>query len=174
MIRKRKRYVRPKKLYEKSRIEEENKLVERYGLKNKHEIWKTIAKVSYFRRRAKALAKASREEQEVLFAKLRALGLQVHAIADVLALTLEDILRRRLPTILVVKKFASTIWQARQLVVHKHVRILGKVVNVPSYLVSVNEESAITLDVAREQSKQESTSPVKEKAQEEAHGQAQA
>ena len=169
MIRKRKRYVRPKKLYEKSRIEEENKLAERYGLKNKHEIWKTLAKVSYFRRRAKALAKASREEQEVLFAKLRALGLKTHTIADVLALTLRDILQRRLSTILAEKKLASTIWQARQLIAHKHVRIFGKVVNVPSYLVLVDEESAITVDAQKnEQKKQE---PAQEKATEEAHEQ---
>lgn len=169
MIRKRKRYVRPKRLYEKSRIEEENKLAERYGLKNKREIWKALAKVSYFRRRAKALAKASREEQEVFFAKLRAQGLKTYTIADVLALKHEDILRRRLPTILVEKKLASTFWQARQLVVHKHVRISGKVVNVPSYLVLLDEESAITLDVRRvEQQKQ---APASEKEQEETHEQ---
>lgn len=145
MIRKGKRYVRPKKLYEKSRIDEENTLVDRYGLKNKREIWKAIAKVSYYRRRAKALAKSPREEQDVLFGKLQALGLKAESIADVLALSVENILRRRLPTVVAQKGLAHTVRQARQMVVHKNVRIGGKVVNVPSYLVSVVEESKITV-----------------------------
>ena len=33
-------FARPKKAYEKTRITEENVLVEKYGLKNKREIWK--------------------------------------------------------------------------------------------------------------------------------------
>lgn len=151
MIRKGKRYVRPKKLYEKSRIDEENSLVERYGLKNKREIWKTIAKASYYRRRAKALAKSSREEQAILFGKLRELGLKAESVADVLALSVEDILRRRLPSVVAQKKLAHTVRQARQMVVHKNVRIHGRVVNVPSYLVSVTEESKITVKAPPQQ-----------------------
>ena len=146
MIRKKKGFVRPKKLYEKSRIEEENKLVDKYGLKNKREIWKTIAKIRYFRHRAKDLAKASPEEQQVLFMKLNSLGLKVMNIADVLALDLESLLRRRLPSIIAQKNLANTVKQARQLVVHKKVRINGKVVNIPSYIVSINEESKITVE----------------------------
>ena len=149
MIRKGKRYVRPKKLYEKSRIEDENKLAERYGLKNKREIWKSLAKVSYFRRRAKSLAKASPAEQEVLFGKLQALGFNTHTIADVLALNIEDLLRRRLPTVVAQKGFAHTVQHARQLVVHKKVRIDGKVINIPSYLVTVTEESQISVDAPK-------------------------
>lgn len=145
MIRKSKRYVRPKKMYEKARIQEENTIVEKYGLKNKREIWKSLAKVSYFRRRAKNLAKSSSEEQEVLFGKLRNLGFKTNSIADVLALNLEDLLSRRLPTIIAKKKLADTVRQARQMVVHKRVAIEGKIVNVPSYIVSVDEESKITI-----------------------------
>ena len=63
MIRKRKMFARPKKAYEKTRITEENVLVEKYGLKNKREIWKTIAKIKYYRQRAKDLAKKTDEEQ---------------------------------------------------------------------------------------------------------------
>lgn len=149
MIRKGKGYVRPKKLYEKSRIQEENTLVEKYGLKNKREIWKSLAKVSYYRRRAKSLAKASREEQEVLFQKLQALGFKTHTIADVLALNVEDLLRRRLPTVVAHKGLAHTVRHARQYVVHKKVRIEGKVVNIPSYLVSIAEEAHIAVDAPK-------------------------
>ncbi|MSS74620.1 30S ribosomal protein S4 [Candidatus Pacearchaeota archaeon] len=145
MIRQHKSYSRPKKAYEKSRITEENKLVERFGLKNKREIWKAKAKVSYFRDRAKALAKAPSAEQEVLFGKLRGLGLPVNVISDVLALQVEDILNRRLPTILFKQHKAQTIRQARQMVTHRKVLINDSVVNKPGYLVPVNEEQAITV-----------------------------
>lgn len=145
MIRKRKQFNRPKKAFEKSRIMEENQLVEKYGLKNKREVWKTLAKVNYFRGRAKSLAKASSEEQEVLFGKLRALGLNVKTTTDVLALQVEDILKRRLPSVVVKLRLATTPKQARQMVVHKKVRAGGRVVNIPSYLVPVSEESTIAI-----------------------------
>ena len=161
MIRKKKQYSRPKKLYEKVRIEEENVLVEKYGLKNKHEIWKTLAKVNYYRTRAKALAKAPIEEQDVLFGKLRALGLNVKITTDALALQVEDILRRRLPSIIHKLKLARTPQQARQMVVHKKVRIAGSVVNIPSYLVSVDEENKITVQHPKHKAK-----PVEEKKEE--------
>ena len=145
MKRKHKLYVRPKKAYEKIRIKEENSLAAKYGLKNKREIWKTIAKVSYFRRRAKALAQAPAEEQEVFFSKLRKIGLNTNSISDVLDLKVENILERRLPTIVVKKKLAETSRQARQFVVHKKILVNGKVVNTPSYIVSTEEENNITL-----------------------------
>jgi len=145
MIKKPNRYSRPRKPYEASRIKDENILVEKYGLKNKREIWKTIAKVTYFRKRAMSLAKSSTEEQEVLFNKLRGLGLKVNTIADVLALTTEALLQRRLPTVVHKKGFSTTVRDARQMVVHKRVLIDGKVVNVPSYLVYVSEEDKISI-----------------------------
>jgi small subunit ribosomal protein S4 len=145
MIRKGNLYSRPRKPYEASRIKEENSLMERYGLKNKKEIWKTIAKVNYFRRRAMALAKSSHEEQEILFGKLRALGLKVNTIADVLALTTESLLNRRLPTVIHKRGFSRTVKEGRQMVVHKRALIDGKVVNAPSYLVSVAEEDKISI-----------------------------
>jgi len=147
MIRKKKRYERPKKAFEKIRIAEENAIMKKYALKNKTEVWKSIAKVDYFRRRAKALAKSSNEEQEVLFNKLRALGLKIISISDVLALKLEDILERRLPTIVFKKGFAKTPQEARQMVTHKKVSIESKVIDVPSYLVSVAEENAISVKI---------------------------
>ncbi len=146
MIRKKKQFNRPKKLYEKTRIGEENQLAEKYGLKNKREIWKTLAIVNYYRSRAKDLAKSSREEQEVLFNKIRALGLKINTTTDVLALQVEDILKRRLPSIIVKKNLSTTPQHARQLVVHKKVRIAGRVVNIPSYLVPVSEEQVIQVE----------------------------
>src|SRR3989338_5307416 len=99
MIKKKKMFLKPKKSYESSRIKEEDELVSRYGLKNKREIWKTLAKVTYFRRRAMELSKESPEEQEVLINKLKNLGLDIEALSDILALKVENILDRRFQTI---------------------------------------------------------------------------
>lgn len=145
MIRKAKRYSRPKKAFEKSRIEEENRLLKKYALKNKLEVWKTIAKVNYFRKRAMALAKLSSEEQDVLFRKLQNLGLKAGSISDVLALKIEDLLERRLPTVVFKKNLAKTPQEARQMVAHKRILIDNKVTDSPSYLVSVGEENQISL-----------------------------
>lgn len=138
MIRKKKLFVRPKKLYIKSRIKEENSLLSRYGLKNKKEIWKTAAKINYFRKMAMALAKLSAEKQQALFNKLKGLGLKTETTADVLALKTEDLLERRLPFIVFKKGLAKTPQHARQMVVHKKILIDDKTVNVPSYTVSIN------------------------------------
>ncbi len=145
MIRKKKRYSRPRKPFEAGRIKEEDELVKKYGLKNKREIWKMIAKVDYYRNRAKSLARASNDEQELFFKKLQSLGLKVKSIADALDLKVENLMDRRLTTIIVDKQIANTPKQARQLVVHKKIIINNKVMNSPSYIVPVEDENSIEL-----------------------------
>jgi len=145
MIRKPNRFSRPHKLYDKIRIGDENKLVQEYGLKNKREIWKSEAKVKYFRDRAKFLITADHEEQRKFFVKLNGIGLPVRTIADVLALNKEDILKRRLTTVVWKRGIANTAKQARQLVVHKKIIVAGHVINVPSYIVPIADEQSINL-----------------------------
>ena len=141
--RKHKRYSRPRKPFDKQRIEEENKIIEEFGLKNKREIWKADAAVSRLRRRAKKLITASAEKQEELFNKLKQIGLKVASIPDVLALEKSDWMQRRLQTVVMKKKLAKTPKQARQMIVHKQVTINGNIVNQPSYTVTVEEEEKI-------------------------------
>jgi|SRR3989344_2640744 len=157
MIRKKKLFIRPKKSYESIRIESENEIKEKYGLKNKKEIWKTSAKVKYFRKRAMALAKSPLEEQEVLIKKLQNLGLKITSIADVLDLKTEDLLERRLVSVLYKKGLANSPKHARQLIVHKKVLIDGKATSSPSYLVSVSEENTISIKEKNKTPKQKST-----------------
>src|SRR5216117_4216384 len=52
-------------------------------------------------------------------------------------------LERRLDNVLVRLGFATTHDQARQLVRHGHVMVNGKKVNIPSYQVSVGDESSV-------------------------------
>ena len=145
MKRKHKTYSRPKKPFEKLRIEEEAILKEEYGLKNKREIWKTEAKIKLIRQKAKKLISASPTEQKTLFDKLKKIGLNVNSLADVLSLNKEDYLKRRLQTILVKKKLAKTAKSARQLITHKKVIVEKNVVDSPSYVVSLDLEDKISL-----------------------------
>jgi small subunit ribosomal protein S4 len=62
---------------------------------------------------------------------------------DVLSLTVEDILKRRLQTVLYLKGLARTPKHARQLIVHGHVLINNRKVVFPSYLVPKEEEDKI-------------------------------
>lgn len=142
---KRKMFSRPRKLYDRVRIDEENVLVNSYGLKNKREIWKAKTLVSKFRRRAKSLIGKDIEEQKDFFDKLNNIGLNVTDIPDVLALTEKDIFERRLQTFLFKKKLCNTVKQARQLIVHKNVLVDGNVVNTPSFIITKDLEEKITL-----------------------------
>lgn len=53
--------------------------------------------------------------------------------------SLLSLLERRLDNVIFRLKVASTRLQARQMVVHGHIRVNGKCVHSPSFLVSVND-----------------------------------
>ncbi len=76
---------------------------------------------------------------------MQAIGLSVKSIADILALTVDMILDRRLQTVVHKKGLAQTTKHARQLIVHKKVLVAGNVMNKPSYLIPVDEESSLSL-----------------------------
>lgn len=149
MKRKHKSYSRPKKPYDKPRIEEEAQIKKEFGLKNKKEIWKSDAKIKSIRERAKKLIKKSPEEQKIFFKRLNEMGLKVTSIAEVLSLNKKDILNRRLQTIVFLKKLVPTIKAARQMITHKKVLVEGKAINIPSYIVPVDLENKITLKISK-------------------------
>jgi small subunit ribosomal protein S4 len=49
-------------------------------------------------------------------------------------------LERRLDTVIYRAKFATTVFSARQLINHGHIRVNGKKVNIPSYLVKAEDK----------------------------------
>ena len=145
MKRKHKTYSKPKRPFDKIRIDEESKIKKEFGLKNKKEIWKADAKIKSIRAKAKKLISSSPEEQKILFAQLKKIGMNVNSTADVLSLDKKDYLNRRLQTIVMKKKIATTIKGARQLITHKKIFVNGKIVNSPSYIVPLNLEDKILL-----------------------------
>ncbi len=149
MKRKHKKYSRPKRPFDKARIEEEAQIKKEFGLKNKKEIWRAEAKIKSIRARAKELITKEVGEQKVFFEKLNKMGLKVNSIADVLSLDKKDILNRRLQTMVFKKRLVPTVKTARQLITHRKVLIEGKVVNAPSYIVPVRLENKISLKISK-------------------------
>ncbi len=151
----RKLFSRPKKLFDRVRMDEENILIKKYGLKNKREIWKAKSAVSKLRRRAKSLIGKNVDEQKIFFDKLNKMGFGINDIADVLALTEENLLDRRLQTFLFRKKMANTVKQARQFIIHKNVLVDGKTVNIPSFIVTKDLEGKVSVKVRKIKAKKE-------------------
>lgn len=149
MKRQRKKYLRPSHPWEKERMDAEDKLLHKYGLRRKEEIWRTETLLRNFRRQARQLLAASGPQAELeskqLLSRLRRLGLvgEGAILDDVLGLNVENLLGRRLQTLIHRKGLAKTPQQARQLVLHGHIVIADKQVMVPSYLVPLDEEGTI-------------------------------
>ncbi|MBS7659275.1 MAG: 30S ribosomal protein S4 [Candidatus Bathyarchaeia archaeon] len=144
-----KKYETPRFPWRSEILQEELKLLGQYGLRNKRELWRHKTMLSKFRGIARELIGKSPEErrkmEEQLLSRLKRLGIisENAVLDDVLDLTVEDILERRLQTLVFRKGLARTIHQARQLIVHGHIAIGDRRVTVPSYLVTREEEDKI-------------------------------
>ncbi|MCK4364616.1 MAG: 30S ribosomal protein S4 [Thermoplasmatales archaeon] len=148
----RKKYETPSHPWQADRIKEENELIEKYGLKNKREIWKAKTRLRKYRGQARELlAKVrteyvqSKKESDQLLMHLNRMNiLPINStLDDVLALETESILSRRLQTLTYLKGLANTPDQARQIISHGHIGISEKRVTVPSYMVTKDEEGEI-------------------------------
>lgn len=146
----RRRYDTPKHPWEAARMDEERKLLDRYGLKNKRELWKAQSILRGFRRQARELQARlragepqARRETDLLLARLSRLGVLAvgtPTLDDVLALTTEDVLRRRFEWIVFSRGLAPTAFGARQWIVHGHFAIGDHRVTRPGYLVPSADE----------------------------------
>jgi small subunit ribosomal protein S4 len=130
-------------------LEAELKLLGQYGLRNKREIWRHKTLLSKYRGIGRSLLGMSVEERSLLekqlLNRLHRLGIlpEESELDDVLDMTLEDILGRRLQTLVFQRGLSQSIQQARQLIAHGHISIEGRKVSSPSYLVLKDEEETI-------------------------------
>lgn len=144
-----KKFRKPKHPFQKERIMEELEFLGKYGLRNKREYWKSrtiLADWRHLARQSRTLTKEKTiEVQQELIRKLDRLGIirSEAKFEDVLLLTVEDVLKRRLQTLVYEKGFSSTIYQARQYITHGHIQVKGKKINAPSYIVKRAEEDFI-------------------------------
>ena len=150
-----KQYATPKRRFEKTRLEDEKRLIIDYGLRNKREVWKAQSVLRKYRTAARELvalrsAGTNPEEyekkREQLINHLHRYGLvgEDADIGDILALKVEQQLDRRLQTLVLRKGLARSPKQARQFITHGHIAIAGRRVTVPSYRVERAEEYEIT------------------------------
>ena len=144
-----KKYKTPQNPFEKERMTEELGYLGKYGLRNKKELWKIKFKLSRFRQLARESRALPADLQEIRFNELKASLVKLGLIAedghadDVLSLTIEHFLDRRLQTYVFKRGLAQTIIQARQLVTHGHIAVHGKVIDSPSYLVKKKDEENV-------------------------------
>ncbi|MCW4028542.1 MAG: 30S ribosomal protein S4 [Candidatus Bathyarchaeota archaeon] len=145
----RKKFETPRFPWRKDILQEELKLQGQYGLRNKHELWRHKTTLSKARGIARSLISKPAEErakmENELLSQLKKKGiLQETAVLDnVLDLTIEDILERRLQTIVFRKGLARTIFQSRQLITHGHVTIDNRRVTIPGFIVPKEAEAKI-------------------------------
>jgi len=145
----RKKFETPRFRWRKDILQEELKLIGQYGLRNKHELWRHKTALSKARGIARSLIGKTPEErtkmENELLARLKKLGIlaETAVLDNVLDLAIEDLLERRLQTIVFRKGLARTIFQSRQLITHGHINIGNRRVTVPSYTVSKEEEEQV-------------------------------
>ena len=145
----RKKFDTPRFRWRKDILQEELKLLGQYGLRNKHELWRHKTLLSKIRGIARSLIGKTPDErgkmEDELLTRLKKLGiLQETAVLDnVLDLSIEDILERRLQTIVFRKGLTRTIFQSRQLITHGHITINNRRVTIPGYIVPKTEEAQI-------------------------------
>lgn len=138
-------------------LNQEIRLIGLYGLRNKQELWRSRGVIREIRHRAREVLSLPPElrsvkEKEVLN-KLQRMGLlhEAAALDDVLGLKIEDILERRIQTIIVRKGAAKTPQHARQLIAHGHILVGEHRVTSPGFLVPKSDEDNIKVLTVSEQ-----------------------
>jgi small subunit ribosomal protein S4 len=152
----RRSYDAPSHPWRGERIKAETEICNAYGLKNKRELWKAQAVLRNLRNQSKLLQarvrlndEQAKLEASLLLKKCARMGLlpmEGSTLDDVLGLTQETVLNRRLQTLVHRKGLAATAKQARQFIVHGHVSIDGRKVTIPGYVVKRSEEEKITFN----------------------------
>lgn len=149
MRRTRKQFATPNHPWNKERIESEAQLVRGYALKNKKEIYRATYLLRNYRMQAKRLSSTRTDqdakEQVQLLGRLRRLGLigPEDGLDTVLGLQIENVLDRRLQTIVYRKGLAKSMKQARQFITHAHIAVDDIKITAPGHLTTLEEQEKL-------------------------------
>ena len=149
-----KMFRRPRRIWTTEQLNAELYVIGSYGLRNKRELWRAQSEVARFRNQARALlalpteVRQGKETQLLTFLNRLGLVNQSATLDDVLNLKIEDLLERRLQTIVMKNGQTKSPQQARQMVAHGHVSLGNRIVNIPGYLVRREEEQQILLHMS--------------------------
>ena len=133
-------------------MDSELKIVGEYGLRNKRELWRIQLVLSKLRKTARELLTLPEDDPKRIFdanALMRRmyrygfLDESQNKLDYVLALTAQDVLERRLQTLVFKLGLAKSIHHARVLIKQRHIRVGKQIVNVPSFLVRVDSQKHI-------------------------------
>ena len=108
---------------------------------------------SRIRNQARALlaatteVRAEKEKRLLNFLSRIGLAKEGTTLDDILNLKVEDLLERRLQTIIMKRSGAKSPYRARQIVSHGHVSIGNRKINRPGYIVRTDEEGQILVHV---------------------------
>uniref|UniRef100_A0A7S0V0M8 40S ribosomal protein S9 n=1 Tax=Polytomella parva TaxID=51329 RepID=A0A7S0V0M8_9CHLO len=147
-----KTFKKPRRPYEKERLDAELKTVGEYGLRNKRELWRVQMVLSKIRNAARTLLTLDEKDPKRIFEgsalmrrmyKYGLLNETQDKLDYVLALSPADFLERRLQTVVYKLGLAKSVHHARVLIRQRHVRVGKQVVNVPSFTVRVDSQKHI-------------------------------
>ncbi|XP_063475722.1 small ribosomal subunit protein uS4-like [Symphalangus syndactylus] len=148
----RKTYVTLRRPFEKSRLDQELKLIGEYGLQNKREVWRVKFTLAKIRKAARELLMLDEKDPRCLFegnALLRRL-VRIGVLDEgkmkldyILGLKIEDFLDRHLQTQVFKLGLAKSIHHARVLICQRHIRVHKQVVNIPSFIVHLDSQKHI-------------------------------
>jgi small subunit ribosomal protein S9e len=147
-----KTFKKPRRPFEKERLDAELKTVGEFGLRNKRELWRVQMVLSKMRARARDLLTLDEKdprrlfEGEALLRRMYRYGFLTEEqtkLDYVLALTPADVLERRLQTLVFKLGLAKSIHHARVLIRQRHIRVGRQIVNVPSFLVRVDSQKHV-------------------------------
>ena len=148
--------VKPKRPFEKERLDSELLLIGKYGLKNKREVWRTQYLLTRIRKAARELLTLEPNDPRRLFEgqalidRMMRIGVLNKAEKEldyVLSLTTQKFMDRRLQTIVHANQYSKSIHQARTLIFQKKISLSrgarNQIINIPSFVVRKENENNI-------------------------------
>merc|ERR1712226_481303 len=147
-----KTFRKPKRPFEKERLDGEMKIIGEYGLKNKREVWRVQYALAKIRKAARNLLTLEEKDEtrifegEALLRRMSRLGLlneNERKLDYILGLTLPKFMERRLQTKVFKLQISKSYHHARVLIRQRHIRVGKQICNIPSFMVRVDSEKHI-------------------------------